>query len=54
MNMMGALAGASGAAMAGTLFHRGRPELAFLIFAGVYLLAALCWLKVDVTKRLAG
>jgi MFS transporter, ACS family, glucarate transporter len=54
MNMMGALAGASGAAMAGSLFRRGRPDLVFLIFSGVYMLAALCWLKVDVTKRLAG
>jgi MFS transporter, ACS family, glucarate transporter len=53
MNMMGALAGASGAAMAGALFRRGRPDLVFLIFSGVYMLAALCWLKVDVTKRLA-
>jgi sugar phosphate permease len=53
MNMMGALAGACGAAMAGALFRRGRPDLVFLIFSGVYLLAALCWLKVDVTKRLA-
>jgi sugar phosphate permease len=53
MNMVGALAGACGAAMAGFLFHRGRPDLVFLIFSGVYILAALCWLKVDVTKRLA-
>jgi sugar phosphate permease len=53
MNMVGALAGASGAAMAGFLFRRGRPELVFLIFSGVYILAALCWLKVDATKRLA-
>jgi len=53
MNMVGALAGASGAAMAGFLFRRGRPELVFLIFSGVYMLAALCWLKVDAKKRLA-
>ena len=53
MNMIRALAGAAGAALAGSLFHRGRPELVFVIFAGVYMLAALCWLKVDVTKRLA-
>ena len=39
--------------MAGALFRRGRPDLVFLIFSGVYMLAALCWLKVDVTKRLA-
>jgi sugar phosphate permease len=53
MNMIGALAGACGTALAGALFRRGRPELVFLIFSGVYMLAALCWLKVDVTKRLA-
>jgi ACS family glucarate transporter-like MFS transporter len=51
MNMIGGLAGASGAAMAGSLFRRGRPDLVFLIFSGVYMLAALCWLKVDATKR---
>jgi MFS transporter, ACS family, glucarate transporter len=54
MNMVGALAGAGGAAMAGSLFRHDRPELVFVIFSGVYLLAALCWFKVDVTKRLAG
>jgi nitrate/nitrite transporter NarK len=53
MNMLGSLAGASGAAMAGALFHRGRPELVFLLFSAVYMAAALCWLKVDVTKRLS-
>jgi sugar phosphate permease len=52
MNMVGALAGASGAAMAGYFFRRNRPELVFLIFSGVYMLAALCWLKVDVERRL--
>jgi sugar phosphate permease len=52
MNMLGALAGAGGAALAGTLFHRGRPELVFAVFSGVYALAAMCWLCVDVTKRL--
>jgi MFS family permease len=53
MNMMGSLAGACGAAMAGALFHRDQPHLVFLIFSGVYMMAALCWLLVDVTKRLA-
>jgi sugar phosphate permease len=53
MNMVGALAGAGGTAMAGFLFRRGRPDLVFLIFSGIYLLAALCWLKVDARKRLA-
>jgi sugar phosphate permease len=53
MNMAGSLAGASGAAMAGFLFQRGRPDLVFLIFSGIYILAALCWLKVDSRSRLA-
>jgi sugar phosphate permease len=53
MNMIGALAGASGTALAGYLFKEGRSEIVFYLFAGVYSLAALCWLGVDVTKRLA-
>jgi MFS transporter, ACS family, glucarate transporter len=53
MNMASALAGACGAAMAGYLFRQGHPELVFMIFAGAYVLAALCWLGVDVTRRLA-
>jgi nitrate/nitrite transporter NarK len=54
MNMISALAGACGTAMAGYLFRQGQPELVFLIFSGVYVLAALCWLGVDATRRLAG
>jgi MFS family permease len=53
MNMVSALAGACGTALAGSLFRLGHPELVFIIFAGVYGLAALCWLGVDVTRRLA-
>jgi sugar phosphate permease len=53
MNMISALAGAGGAAMAGYLFRQGHPELVFIIFSGIYLLAAFCWLGVDVTRRLA-
>jgi hypothetical protein len=52
MNMIGAFAGAGGTAIAGYLFRRGQPQLVFVIFAAVYLLAALSWLGVDVTKRL--
>ncbi len=52
MNMIGAFAGAGGAALAGYLLRHGRPELIFVLFAGVYLLAALCWLGIDVRKRL--
>jgi sugar phosphate permease len=54
MNMISALAGACGTALAGYLFRQGQPELVFQIFSGVYVLAALCWLGVDVTRRLAG
>ena len=53
MNMVSALAGACGAVVAGYLFKQGRPELVFMIFAGVYAMAALCWLGVDVNRRLA-
>jgi MFS family permease len=53
MNMFSSIAGGGGAALAGILFRQGRPDLVFLIFSGIYLLAALCWLGVDVTKRLA-
>ncbi len=53
MNTISALAGAAGAAMVGFLFKQGHPKLVFMIFAGVYGLAALCWLGVDVTRRLA-
>jgi sugar phosphate permease len=52
MNMISALAGACGTALAGYLFGIGRPELVFWIFSGVYVVAAACWLGVDVTKRL--
>jgi ACS family glucarate transporter-like MFS transporter len=53
MNMVSALAGAGGTALAGYLFRHGRPELVFVIFSGVYVLAAICWLGVDVTRRLS-
>jgi ACS family glucarate transporter-like MFS transporter len=52
MNMISALAGGCGALMVGYLFNQGRPDLVFVIFAGVFLLAAICWLGVDVTRRL--
>jgi sugar phosphate permease len=53
MNMVSALAGAGGTALAGYLFRQGHPEMVFMIFSGVYVLAALCWLGVDVTRRLS-
>jgi MFS transporter, ACS family, glucarate transporter len=53
MNMLSALAGGLGAVMVGNLFDRGRPDLVFMIFAGAFALAAICWLGVDVTQRLS-
>jgi hypothetical protein len=31
---------------------QGQPQVLFIIFAGVYVTGAMCWLGVDVTKRL--
>ena len=53
MNMVSALAGAGGTALAGYLFRQGHPEMVFMIFSGVYVLASLCCLVVDVTRRLS-
>lgn len=53
MNMISALAGACGTALAGYFFRQGHPELVFIIFSAVYVVAALCWLGVDVTRRLS-
>jgi sugar phosphate permease len=53
MNMLGSFGGAAGAVLAGYLFRHDQPKLVFIVFAGIYLLGALCWLGVDVTKRLA-
>lgn len=53
MNMTGAFLGAAGAQLAGSLLKRHEEEMLFLLFACSYVLAALCWLLVDVTKPLA-
>jgi sugar phosphate permease len=53
MNMTGAFAGAVGMRFAGVLFDLGRDELVFVVYACSYVLAALCWLAVDVTRPLA-
>lgn len=53
MNMTGALFGAVGMALAGKLLRAGDYELMFILFACSYVLAALCWLAIDVTKSLA-
>jgi sugar phosphate permease len=50
MNMIGQFTGAAGMAMAGTMLHRGHTDLMFVVFAGSYALAAICWFGVDVTR----
>jgi len=50
MNMTGAFFGAVGMAFAGACFHRHYDAVVFAVFACSYLLAALCWLLVDVTR----
>jgi sugar phosphate permease len=52
MNMTGAFLGAAGMSLAGKLMDRHETRLMFIIFACSYGLAAICWLGVDVTKRL--
>ncbi len=52
MNMIGNIAGAAGAALAGVLLEGRRYELLFGIFALSYFGAALAWLAVDVTRPL--
>jgi sugar phosphate permease len=52
MNMTGALFGAAGAAFAGYCLRRHQYEVVFIVFACTYMVAALCWLAVDVTKPL--
>jgi sugar phosphate permease len=52
MNMMGSLVGAVGMKLAGYLLYEHRDPLLFSVFACSYVLAALCWLLVDVTKPL--
>lgn len=52
MNMTGAFFGSVGMALAGYLLRRGQDEWVFRIFACSYVLAAVCWLVVDVSKPL--
>jgi sugar phosphate permease len=52
MNMTGAFLGAAAMSFAGALFHRGLDDVVFIVFACSYVLAAGCWLAVDVTKPL--
>jgi sugar phosphate permease len=52
MNMTGAFAGAAGTAFAGYFFKRDADTFVFVIYACSYGLAALCWLVVNVDRRL--
>ena len=52
MNMTGSLFGALGVAFAGAFFKKDWDDWVFVVFAGSYTLASLCWLAVDVTKPL--
>jgi MFS transporter, ACS family, glucarate transporter len=52
MNMIGAFLGAAGIRLAGTFFDRDMEMWVFIVYAISYVLAALCWLGVDVTKPL--
>jgi MFS transporter, ACS family, glucarate transporter len=54
MNGVGNLFGAVGMALAGSLLDRGEYVLLFGIFSGAYWLAALSWLLIDSTRRVAG
>ncbi len=53
MNMLGNLAAAAGAALAGWLFRQDHPQAVFVMFACSFGLGSLCWLGVDVTRPVA-
>jgi MFS transporter, ACS family, glucarate transporter len=50
MNMTGAFMGAAGMTLAGLFLKSGQHYWMFSVFAASYVLAALCWFAVDVTK----
>jgi sugar phosphate permease len=50
MNMTSCFTGAAGATLAGYLFARGEATWVFVVFGGLWLTGALCWLGIDVTK----
>lgn len=52
MNMMANVGGAVTTLVAGWLFEQKRPELAFLIFGGCFVLASVCWIGVDASRPL--
>ena len=53
MNMAGSIAGAAGTAFAGYYFKKGQDQFVFTVYAGSYVVAALCWLAVKVGRPVA-
>jgi hypothetical protein len=53
MNMTSNITGAVGAAVAGYLFDLGHADSVFLAFGGAWVLGALFWFGIDVTRPLA-
>jgi sugar phosphate permease len=54
MNMTSNVVGGAGAALAGYLFDQGHAGWVFVAFGAVWILGALSWLGIDVTKPVAG
>ncbi len=52
INMIGNFAGAASMNLMGQLLDRGQGNLGFILFGCSYVLAALCWLAIDVTQPL--
>ena len=52
MNMIGSFAAAIAAIVAARLFKNDYVQLPFVLFGAAYILGALCWLGVDVTRPL--
>jgi MFS transporter, ACS family, glucarate transporter len=52
MNMIGNFTGAASMTLMGHLLDRGQGNVGFILFGGSYVLAALCWLAIDVTQPL--
>jgi sugar phosphate permease len=53
MNMFGSFSGALGAVIVGHLLEGRQPVALFLVLASSYVLGALLWMGVDVTRTLA-
>lgn len=53
MNMTGAFCGAFATALLGRLFAAGQADVMFVLFGASWLLGALCWLGVDVSKPIS-